>query len=192
MSTIIAGGFAVLADAEAAIARLLELGVSREHLCKYRVNPGGEHNALKGGGDRDASPGAKRAQRGAIKGAAIGAAVGLAAGAAATPMLGPAGLAAGIGIGAYTGSLLGSLKEIDTERQPGRDVVRPAETLVAVNADDACCSEDEIVRVFGECGAIQIERAEGRWIDGEWADFDPVAPPHLIGGRDAHAPRPSA
>ena len=118
MSTIIAGGFAVLADAEAAIARLLELGVSREHLCKYRVNPGGEHNALKGGGDRDASPGAKRAQRGAIKGAAIGAAVGLAAGAAATPMLGPAGLAAGIGIGAYTGSLLGSLKGIDSERQP--------------------------------------------------------------------------
>src|SRR3982751_5142983 len=125
MSTIIAGGFALLADAEAAAARLMELGVSREHMCKYRVNPAGEHNALAAGGDHDASPGAKHADRGAVKGAAIGAAVGLAAGAAVTPMLGPAGLAAGVGIGAYTGSLIGSLKSIDKEAQPGRDVVRP-------------------------------------------------------------------
>jgi hypothetical protein len=43
MSTIIAGGFAVLTDAEATIARLVELGVSREHICKYRVNPGDAH-----------------------------------------------------------------------------------------------------------------------------------------------------
>ena len=184
MTTIIAGGFGMLADAEAACARLLELGVSRDHMCKYHVNPAGEHNALPAGGDRDASPGAKHADRGAIKGAAIGAAVGLAAGAAATPMLGPAGIAAGVGIGAYTGSLLGSLKSIDREPQPGHDVVRPAETLLAVNANDACCTESDIVRVFEECGATQVERAFGTWTGGEWADFDPLVPPHLIGGRE--------
>ena len=192
MTTIIAGGFEMLADAEAAVARLLELGVSRDHICKYHVNPPGEHNALPSGGDRDASPGAKHADRGAIKGAAIGAAVGLAAGAAATQMLGGAGIAAGVGIGAYTGSLLGSLKSIDREPQPGHDVVRPAETLLAVNADLACCNEQQIVQVFEECGATQIERAQGTWSDGEWTDFDPLVPPHLIGGRDLNAPRPTA
>jgi len=192
MSTIIAGGFAVLTDAEAAVARLLELGVTRDEMCKYRVNPAGEHNALPGGGDHDASEGAKHADRGAVKGAAIGAAVGLAAGAAATPLLGPAGVAAGVGIGAYTGSLLGGLKSIDREPQPGRDVVRPAETLLAVNADDTPCTEADIVRVFEECGAMQVERAYGQWVDGEWADFDPLSPPHLIGGRDKDAPRPTA
>ena len=192
MTTIIAGGFATLADAEASVARLLELGVSRDHMCKYRVNTAGEHNALATGGDRDASPGAKSAHGGAVKGAAIGAAVGLAAGAAATPMLGPAGIAAGVGIGAYTGSLLGSLKSIDREPQPGHDIVRPAETLLAVNADEACCSEERIVQVFEECGATQIERAAGTWLDGEWSDFDPLAPPNLIGGRDLGAARPSA
>src|SRR5256885_13897973 len=104
MSTIIAGGFDVLADAQAAVHRLEQAGVSRDDLCRFRVNPAGEHNALPAGGDRDASPGAKHAGRGAIKGAAIGAAVGLAAGAAAPPMLGPPGLAAGAGPGADTGS----------------------------------------------------------------------------------------
>ena len=192
MTTIIAGGFGMLADAEAAVARLLELGVSRDHMCKYHVNPPGEHNALPAGGDHDASLGAKHADRGAIKGAAIGAAAGLAAGAAVSTLLGPAGIAAGIGLGAYTGSLLGSLKSIDREKQPGHDLVRPAETLLAVNAELASCSESQIVQVFEECGATQIERAEGTWHDGEWTDFDPVTPPHLIGGRDVHAPPPTA
>ena len=192
MSMIIAGGFSTITDAEAAVARLLELGVTRDHMCKYRVNPAGEHNALPAGGDHDASAGARNAHTGAVKGAAIGAAVGLAAGAAATPLLGPAGVAAGIGIGAYTGSLLGSLKSIDAEVQPGRDTVRPAETLLAVNADEAPIPEADIVRTFEECGALQVERAYGEWTDGEWTDFDPLVPPNLIGGREKDAPRPTA
>jgi hypothetical protein len=160
MSMIIAGGFETITDAEAAVARLMELGVSRDHMCKYRVNPAGEHNALPAGGDHDASPGATHAHGGAVKGAAIGAAVGLAAGAAATPMLGPAGIA--------------------------------AETLLAVNADQATIPEADIVRTFEECGALQVERAYGEWLDGEWTDFDPLLPPNLIGGREKDAPRPTA
>ncbi|HEX4780382.1 MAG TPA: hypothetical protein VH301_06490 [Usitatibacter sp.] len=193
MSTIIAGGFDVLADAEAAVRRLEEAGVSRDDLCRFRINPAGEHNALPAGGDRDASPGAKKASGGAGKGAAIGAAVGLAAGAAATPFLGPAGLLAGAGVGAYTGSLWGSLKEIDKERPAGHDDVRPAETLVAVNVDRTGLARDDIVGIFEQSGARQVETAEGTWIDGEWADFDPVSSPHLVGGRDYGVrPRPGA
>jgi hypothetical protein len=183
MSTIIAGGFDVVTEADAAVRRLQEAGVSLDHICTFRVNPPGEHHKLAGGGDQDASAGAKHAHSGAAKGAVIGAAVGLAAGAAATPLLGPAGIAAGAGVGAYTGSLVGSLKEIDREPQPDLDDVRPAENLVAVNLDASGVAQDTIVRLFEELGALQIERAEGRWNEDCWSDFDPTRPPEVIGGR---------
>lgn len=188
MATIIAGGFDVSNDADAALARLREAGVRDDDLCTFRVNPAGEHHAMPAGGDREASPGAQNAGKGAGKGAAIGAAAGLAAGAAATPFLGPAGLAAGAAAGAYAGSLVGALGRMDKDTQPGQDSVRPAETLVAVNADAAGCAADEVVRLFEECGARQIERTEGRWENGAWADFDPLSPPQLVGGRDLREP----
>ena len=53
--------------------------------------------------------------------------------------------------------------------------------------DGAGTPEDAIVRAFEEAGAWQIERTEGRWENGEWADFDPLSVPHLIGGRDPEA-----
>ncbi|HXF79857.1 MAG TPA: hypothetical protein VN598_13395 [Usitatibacter sp.] len=197
MSTIIAGGFDVVTDAENAVHRLEVAGVSREDLCRFRINPAGEHHALPAGGDRDASPGAKHASGGAGKGAAIGAVAGLVAGAAAAPLLpaalAAAGLAAGAGVGAYAGSLWGSLKEIDKEVPAGHDDVRPAETLVAVNLDSAVISRAEVVHIFEECGARQVETAEGAWMEGEWSDFDPVSAPRLIGGKDYGVrPRPGA
>jgi hypothetical protein len=188
MSTIIAGGFDVATDADAAVRRLQEAGVSLDHICTFRVNPPGEHNKLPAGGDQQASPGARHAQSGAAKGAAIGAVVGLAAGAAATPLLGPAGLAAGAGVGAYTGSLVGSLKEIDNEPQPSHEDVRPAENLVAVNADASGMTEDAIVRIFEALDALQIERAYGRWERDCWADFDATRTPNVIGGRALRTP----
>jgi len=193
MSTIIAGGFDVSTDAQGATRRLLEAGVGPENLCRFSINPAGEHNALPAGGDRDASPGAKTAGSGAAKGAAIGAVVGGAVGIAATPLLGPAGVIAGAGVGAYTGSMLGGFKQIDKERPAGHDDVRPAETLVAVNVDATGLARDDVVAIFEQCGARQVETAEGSWVDGEWADFDPVSSPHLIGGRDYGVrPRPGA
>jgi hypothetical protein len=191
MSKIIAGGFETITAANAALQRLVEAGVPSEYICTYRVNPPGMHDRTAIGGDRDASPGAKKADKGAVKGAAVGAMVGLAAGAAMTPFLGPAGIAAGIGVGAYTGSLVGGLKETSHEPQPGHADLRPAETLVAVNADKAGVDEQTLVRIFEEAGAWQVERAEGRWENGVWADFDPVSYPRLIGGRDTRDQRPA-
>ncbi len=185
MATIIAGGFDVVTDADAAVERLKRAGVRDEDMCSFRINPAGEHHGMPAGGDRGSSPGAHEAGKGAGKGAAIGAAVGLAAGAATTPFLGPAGLAAGAAAGAYAGSLVGGLRRIDKETQPGHESVRPAEMLIAVNTASGTPSADEVARLFEECGARQVERSEGRWEDGAWADFDPVAPPRLIGGRDA-------
>jgi len=184
MATIIAGGFDVYSKTQAAVQRLREVGITQDNLCEFRINPAGEHDQTPIGGDRDESPGAKDADKGAGKGAAIGAAIGTAAGIAATPLLGPAGIVAGAGVGGYTGSLVGSLNEVSDEAQPGHGDVRPAEAMVAVNADGAGVSADEIVRIFEECGAQQVERAEGIWADGEWQDFDPVSRPQLVGGTD--------
>jgi hypothetical protein len=184
MATIIAGGFDVFSKTQAALQRLRDAGIAQDSLCEFRINPAGEHDQTPIGGDRNESPGAKHADKGAGKGAAIGAAIGTAAGVAATPLLGPAGIVAGAGVGGYAGSLMGSLGEVSDEIQPDHEDVRPAEAMVAVNVDGAGIGEDEVVRIFEECGARQVERAEGTWADGEWQDFDPVSAPQLVGGKD--------
>jgi len=188
MATIIAGGFETYMDAQDALKRLAAAGINSEYLCEFRVNPPGMHDTTIVGGDRDESPGAHHADSGAAKGAAVGAAVGTAAGVAGTVLVGPAAIVAGAGAGAYVGSLVGGLKAgVDREAQPDHTVVRPAEAMIAVNVSGAGISEERIIDAFEAAGAWQIERTEGRWENGEWADFDPVAAPHLIGGRDPEA-----
>jgi hypothetical protein len=188
MATIIAGGFETYVEAQDALRRLGEAGVNSEYLCEFRVNPPGMHDATPIGGDSNASAGAQNADSGATKGAAVGATLGAVAGIAATPLVGPAAIVAGGGVGAYAGSLIGGMKQgVDETPQPDHTVVRPAEALIAVNVDGAGVTEEAIVRVFEEAGAWQIERTEGHWEDGEWADFNPVDAPQLIGGRDPEA-----
>ena len=45
MATIIAGGFDVVTDADAAVERLKRAGVRDEDMCSFRINPAGEHPA---------------------------------------------------------------------------------------------------------------------------------------------------
>ncbi len=188
-TVIIAGGFDHYTKGQAAIERLRAAGLPDDDFCEFRVNPAGEHDTTPIGGDHAKSEGAKTAQKGAASGGGVGAAVGAAAGVAATPFLGPAGLAAGAGTGAYVGSLVGSLRKVNKEPQPDNAAVRPAEAMVAVNAGDVPCAvpPEEIVRIFEECGAHQVELAEGQWSDGEWSDFNPAAAPQLVGGSDLRA-----
>jgi hypothetical protein len=188
MATIIAGGFPAHDQAEAALARLREIGVRADHVCTFRVNPPGEHAELPAGGDRPESPGAEKAHGGAAAGAAVGAAVGAAAGAAASPVLGPVAIAGGAGVGAYTGALVGALNAMD--RRTHRDELRPAETLVAINVSDGAIGEEPILRALEDCGAGQVERTEGRWAEGTWQDFDPLTPPHLLDARFDERRRP--
>lgn len=185
MATIIAGGFGQYVDAQAALARLDEAGVDRAFVCEFRVNPPGMHDKTPIGGDRQESPGARTAGDKAASSGAMGAVAGAIAGVTATPFLGPAGIAVGAGVGAYTGALVGGMKRgVDHEAQPDHSTVRPAEALVAVNCDELPIGEIDVVRIFEQCNAWQVERTEGTWANGEWADFDPTLPPHLIGGRD--------
>src|SRR6185369_7627473 len=123
-------------------------------------------------------PGATEAGSGAVRGAAVGAVAGAAAGAVAATVLGPVAIAGGAGVGAYTGALVGALGSMDPATH--RDEMRPAENLVAVNVEAGDITAERAVDLFEECGAIQVERAEGTWSHGEWSDFDPIAAPHLI------------
>ena len=184
MATIIAGGFDVYSKTQAALQRLLDAGIAEEYICEFRVNPAGEHDQTPIGGDRMKSPGSQDAEEGAGKGASVGALAGAVAGAALTPLIGPAGIVAGAGVGGYTGSLVGSMNETKKEGHPDHEDVRPAEAMIAVNVDGAGIAAEQVVRLFEECGAHQVEQAEGTWADGEWVDFDPVSRPQLIGGKD--------
>jgi len=185
MTTIIAGGFTTNEAAGQALQLLVAAGVNEENLCSFRVNPPGEHDGLAIGGDRPESPGATEAGGGAVKGAAVGAVAGAAAGAVVSTVLGPVAIAGGAGVGAYTGALVGALGKMD--RHTHRDELRPAENLVAVNVDAGDISEARAISIFEECGAIQVERAEGTWSNGEWSDFDPITSPQLI--RPTREPR---
>jgi hypothetical protein len=64
---------------------------------------------------------------------------------------------------------------------------RPAGVMVAVNTDSV---DDEglAVDLMHDHGARMIERADGAWHNGKWADFDPVRPPDVIESRVAGSP----
>lgn len=180
MSMIVAGNFAIKAEADGAIAALKVGGITAEHICSFAISPPGQHDAYPIGGDEDASHGATEAGEGALKGAAIGSAIGLGAGVAALPIAGPVGMAGGAAIGAYIGSLAGALTNMGEDTPAAHPDVtvaaRPAGVLVAVDAPlaDQRAFATEVLR---DRGARDVEHTEGTWRDGEWADFNPVSVP---------------
>jgi hypothetical protein len=56
---------------------------------------------------------------------------------------------------------------------------RPAGVMVAVNTETGD-DEELAVDLMHDHGARMIERAEGAWRNGKWADFDPVSTPNVI------------
>jgi hypothetical protein len=63
----------------------------------------------------------------------------------------------------------------EPEASPGR----PAGVLVAVRVLSEG-AEDMAAETLRQAGAIDIEHAKGVWQEGEWKDFDPVAPIQLV------------
>lgn len=180
MSTIIAGLFGNIGDAEAAVARLEHTGVSPTHLATFAVGPPGQHDRYPIGGDSDKSAGAKDAHVGSVKGAVAGGVAGVVAGAVATPLIGPMALPLAAGVGAYTGSLVGALNGTDENPKREQEYLRTAGMMVAVNASLSDVAVETIARLMKEAGAVEVEDSEGTWANGTWADFDPLRPPHRI------------
>ena len=188
MSTIIAGLFGNLADAEAAVARLEHAGVAPEHLSTFVINSPGQHDRFPIGGDQDKSPGAKQAHEGSVKGAVAGGVAGAIAGAVAIPLVGPLAVPLAAGVGAYTGSLVGALNGTSAGPTREDEYLRTAGTMIAVNASLSDVASETIARILKENNAVEVEDAEGAWANGTWVDFDALRPPHRV---DEPPPIPS-
>lgn len=176
MSTIIAGMFESIDDANNTVDSLLRRGVEARDVTQFANSPPGQHGQSPVGGDENSDPGARHAQTGALAGAGIGAGTGAAIGAV---VAGPPGSAVGAGIGAYVGSLAGTLEGLDGKGSDEQPLRRPAGVVIAVRIDDAG-DEGRVIEVLKAENASHIEKAEGKWRDGQWADFDPVEPPRLL------------
>ncbi|MFC5480859.1 hypothetical protein [Massilia suwonensis] len=183
MSTIIAGHFQTQDEASAAASALAQAGFTQERLSTFYLSQAGQHDMTPIGGDNLHSPGAKETPVGVVQGQLTGGAVGAALGAATAPVTGPAGPIVGGLVGAHVGSLFSfsKMKEAGEGEEGGRAPIeqRKAGMLVAVAFDDAG-DESRAVDVLRRLGAVQIERARGNIVDGDWADFDPSIPPEIV------------
>ena len=192
MATIIAGRVETQQRADDLMAQLQSRGISASDMQAFYVNPPGQHGTYPIGGDMEADPGTEEAGLGQASGIAAGAAAGLAAGAvagAAVPPLAPIIAVAMAGVGAHVGGMAGALastrtpheeKEETEPKTPDADAVdmRRGGIMLAVRVDPA--NERKVIDVLRAAGVEDLERAQGDWQDGQWVDFDPLAPPHKI------------
>ena len=181
MSTIIAGRFESSERADHAVETLVSRSIARDDISVFFVTPAGQHDSTPIGGDEDESPGTEQATHGAGTGALLGAGVGVAGAliAATAGLAAPMVVVAGLGAaaaGAYSGSLAGAM---GATMDAGHRAIRHAGMMVAVNSGNAG-NESEVIGALREAGAVDLERCEGSWSDGDWSDFDPTKPPHLI------------
>ena len=136
----------------------------------FANNPPGRHAVIPTGGDEVKDPAAAHAD--AAAGAGTGAVVG-------GVIAGPPGAAVGAGFGAYVGSLVGALHGLKDSGSDDRPMRRPAGILVAMKIDSAS-AEESAIHTLRAHGAIHVEKADGRWRDGRWMDFDPVSAPVIV------------
>jgi len=182
MSLIVAARFDSFPEAENAARRLFREGFGEDAVNIFFVNPSGSHDRYPVGGDQAADPDSRGAHYGAIAGAALLATVGALIGAGGLFLYGRTGLEVVVAgaVGAYIGSLAGALfvtgRRSRHQAQEGAPMpVRHAGVLTAVHVE--LNQEAEAARILREAGGMDIERAEGRWRDGKWVDFDPVSAP---------------
>ncbi|OZI59437.1 hypothetical protein [Bordetella genomosp. 11] len=186
MALIVAARFTTFEQAQGAARALFAQGFAEDDVHVFYVNMAGAHATYPIGGDRQADPDAGGAQYGALLGGAGLALVGAVAGGLIGGALGlaPLGVLAVAAVGAYIGSLMGALW-VTGRRKPGvsRNRGAPAEhpearhagVLLALHTDQS--REELACRVLRDAGGVDVERAQGRWQDGRWVDFDPLRPP---------------
>jgi hypothetical protein len=182
MARIICGLFDDTMHADAALEGLKREGFQRSEVDAFYVSPPGQHAMTAVGGDSPhASEGSRTAGIGAGLGAAIGALVGGGAGwiAASAGDIGLVLIPLGAGLGAYLGSFAGSMSRVRGGKRSSASVEHPVEPrggrMIAVNVDRAG-SEKRAIDILKRHGARDVRRAEGKWANGSWRDFDPRAP----------------
>ena len=187
MANIIAARFDSQAQADSALGALRAAGIPSADSTVFYLNPPGQHSQYPIGGDAHHDEGTKHAGGKATAVAAVGSAAGLALGAVTGAAIGDAALTtagaiAGAGVGGYVGALAGGLTGSRGGREESATIEEPVERgggmMVAVRLADA--PESDVLRVLRAQGALSIERAQGEWRDGSWADFDPRRPAEYI------------
>ncbi|MDO9468440.1 MAG: hypothetical protein Q7J36_14170 [Thiobacillus sp.] len=190
MKPLIVGHYDLQDEAETAARDVMRAGFSASEMCLFYLNPQGQHAIHPVGGDEDESPGTHDAQSGAVRGAAGGAGAGVLVGAATIPVLGPAGPLLGAAVGAYTGSLVGALNSMEEPPETHTGAVRNSDAadadiearksgyMLAV-AVQTPMERKYAIEILGERAQL-LEEAKGHLENGEWIDFDPLAPPHVI------------
>ncbi|MEO8186719.1 MAG: hypothetical protein ABI580_05060 [Burkholderiaceae bacterium] len=193
MATIIAARVETQQRADDLMAQLQSRGIAADDIQAFYVNPPGQHGTFPIGGDMDADTGTEESSMGQASGVAAGAAAGLAAGAiagATIPPLAPIIAIAMAGVGAHVGGMAGALASTRTSHEekqetgtktPDADAVdmRRGGMTLAVRVEPH--TERTVIDLLGAAAVEDLERAQGEWRDGEWVDFDPLAPPHKIG-----------
>ena len=190
MSLIVAARYQTFDQAGAATQLLARHGYTEDQIHTFYVNTAGAHDRYPVGGDRRQDPDATGGVIGVVCGAAI---LGIIC--AALAMLIVRGfeysslvvIAAG-GVGAYVGALIGAMVAIGRVHRRRSSLtttastvkedhppVRPAGVLLAVPV--APDKEAEVAQLLRESGGQDVERANGRWENGKWQDFDPLVPP---------------
>ena len=175
MDQIIAGRFHTKDEADKAAAHLATF-MDKSDISIFHNNPPGQHDVHPLGGDEDADPGARNAERPATIAAA-----GLTAGAIGVVVGGPlVGLAAA-GVAAYTGSLLSTMNALSDNPALAR---RHGGVILAVRLTGQN-TEERVIRDLEQQGALDVEKAQGEWRDGQWVDFSPVSRPRLVAEESA-------
>lgn len=195
MSLIVAGRFDTFAHAQLCARALFTAGFSTEDVSLFYVTPPGMHDATEIGGDRPIDPELRVAHRGAGAGGALfalaGAIVGLVVALVAHVSIYLAVLAGAVGC--YGGVLAGAMATARHSRrpraQPHKLPVRHSGVLLAVHVERE--SEERAAAILKTQGAMDVERAQGRWQDGQWSDFDPVSPPVLAEKVSSYNPQTS-
>lgn len=185
MSMIVAARFPTFEDSARAVRQLALAGFPDEDIHTFYVNTPGAHGAFPLGGDRYADPDARGGPLGAVAGAALLGLVLAVAGGWVASRFGAAAYVAltGAGVGAYIGALIGALWLTGRRRRgghasqqvPQHPPVRPAGVMLAVHVQAG--REAQAGSVLKAAGGEDVERAQGRWQDGKWVDFDPLTPP---------------
>lgn len=190
MSLIIAARFQTFEQAGVAANRLYQQGFPEADMHTFFVTHPGAHAQYPIGGDEYADPDARSAQWGAAAGAIIfGLLLSTLAGFFAPGILGSAwAVVVAAGVGAYIGALIGALWMSGRRRRlvaaPGMPVeerspdVRRSGVVLALRVDPD--KQEEVAGILRAAGGKDVERAQGRWSQGRWEDFDPVAPPDRV------------
>ncbi|MFY0479782.1 hypothetical protein [Achromobacter marplatensis] len=189
MSLIVAARFQTFDQAAVAAQKLFTEGFTEEDVHTFYINTAGGHARFPLGGDRVADPDAKGGHLGAVAGAsALGLLFALLGGFIAARMAAPILIViAAAGVGAYLGALAGALWIVGRDKRrakatPGEPeehpTVRAAGVMLALHVP---ADKEALARqVLRETGGRDIERAQGRWQNGKWQDFDPLTPPERV------------